>query len=489
MLPLYFISCPVLDDVEKRESDTLASAIASHQYGDGNWRDLRFEPWTALRVGERLAKLAIQIRDGIARVAPKDTGERPRASATRGSPESAVVGAPQPIAQGESGGERSQLGTGVDETAGAAPTAIVEPSTLVVAATGGGDHQTITEAVNAAIPGTLILVRPGIYEEGIVMSKPLEILGDGPLDKVVVQAAGQDVLLHKTNMGRVSNLTLRQMGGGDWYGVDIPQGRLDLEDCDISSEGLPCVAIHGGADPRLRRNRIHDRKAGGVLVYDNGMGTLEDNDLSGNALAGVDIREGGNPTLRRNRIHDGKASGVLVHDNGMGTLEDNDISGNAFAGVAIRDGGNPTLRRNRIHDGQHGVFVYDNGMGTLEDNDISGNAFAGVAIRDGGNPTLRRNRIHDGQQAGVFVHDNGMGTLEDNDIFGNANAGVVTHGGGNPTVLRNRINGNRLEAVRVTNGGGGRFEDNDLQDNKEGAWSISADSRGKTKRSGNRPED
>ena len=348
-----------------------------------------------------------------------------------------------PSPRASPGGERSQLGTGVDETASAAPTAIVEPSTLVVAATGGGDHQTITEAVNAAIPGTLILVRPGIYEEGIVMSKPLEILGDGPLDKVVVQAAGQDVLLHKTNMGRVSNLTLRQMGGGAWYGVDIPQGRLDLEDCDISSQGLACVAIHGGADPRLRRNRIHDRKAGGVLVYDNGMGTLEDNDLSGNALAGVEIREGGNPTLRRNRIH----------------------------------------------DGQHGVFVYDNGMGTLEDNDISGNAFAGVAIRDGGKPTLRRNRIHDGQQAGVFVHDNGMGTLEDNDIFGNANAGVVTHGGGNPTVLRNSINGNRLEAVRVTNGGGGRFEDNDLQDNKEGAWSISADSRGKTKRSGNRPED
>ena len=81
-----------------------------------------------------------------------------------------------------------------------------------------------------------------------------------------------------------------------------------------------------------------------------------------------------------------------------------------------------------------------------------------------------------------------MGTLEDNDILRNS-YGVLTQEGGHPTVLGNRINGNRSEAVRVTDGGGGRFKDNDLRDNKGGAWSISADSRGKTKRSGNRPED
>ena len=61
---------------------------------------------------------------------------------------------------------------------------------------------------------------------------------------------------------------------------------------------------------------------------------------------------GGNPTLRRNTIHDGKADGVYVFDDGLGILEDNDITANALAGVAIRTGGNPTLRRNTIHDGK-----------------------------------------------------------------------------------------------------------------------------------------
>ena len=146
-----------------------------------------------------------------------------------------------------------------------------------------------------------------------MIDKPLEIIGDGELGDVVIQATGKDVLVFKTTMGRISNLSMRQMGGGQWYGVDIAQGRLELEGCDITSQSLACVAIHDGADPRLRRNRIHDGKQTGVAVYKNGQGTLEDNDIFGNALAGVEIKTGSNPMLRRNRIHDGKTGGIYVH--------------------------------------------------------------------------------------------------------------------------------------------------------------------------------
>ena len=129
----------------------------------------------------------------------------------------------------------------------------------------------------------------------------------------------------------------------------------------------------------LRRNLIHDGKAGGVFFQDYGQGTLEDNDIFQNAYSGVEIRSGGNPTLRRNRIHDGKSAGVLVWDNGQGTLEDNDIFANAYSGVEIKTAGNPALRRNRIHDGKvGGVLIWDKGQGALEDNNIFQNAYSGA---------------------------------------------------------------------------------------------------------------
>ncbi|MFE5815378.1 right-handed parallel beta-helix repeat-containing protein [Streptomyces sp. NPDC056479] len=397
ILPVYYISARELDDPVLREADELARVLASRQYAD--WRELRFEPFTSPLVRKALAQLASRMRDtfwhppATTRARSAGTAEATRAAA--GSTEQ------------------------TDGMAKAAVMAKAEPPTHVVDPYHRGDFTTVSAAINAANPGDRILVRPGLYEEGLVVDKPLEILGDGPVADIQIRAHDADALMFRTSIGRVTNLTLRQTGG-NWYGVDITQGRLELEGCDISSQGLAAVAIRNGADPRLRRNRIHDGKSSGVLVYDNGMGTLEDNDITGNTLAGVAIKTGGNPTLRRNQIHDGKQVGVYVYDNGMGTLEDNDITGNTLAGVEIRTGGNPTLRRNQIHDGKYvGVNVYENGMGTLEDNDITGNTRAGVEIRTGGNPTLRANRINRNAYEAVWIYEGGGGVIEDNDLTAN----------------------------------------------------------------------
>ncbi len=255
-----------------------------------------------------------------------------------------------------------------------------------------GDYTTISEAIEAAKPGDRILVRPGIYLEGLVVDKPLEIVGEGERDEIIVQATGKNTLLFRTNIGRVANLTLRQIEGkGFWYGLDIVQGRLTLENCDISSQTSACVAIHDGADPRLRHNKIHDGNSTGVEVYDDGLGVLEDNDIFGNAFGQVSINEGGNPTLRRNKIHDGKLNGVIVYKNGLGVLEDNDIFGNLWAGVRVVSGGKPTLRRNHINrNGYIGIWISKEGGGIVEDNDLRDNYGGSLSISEDSKSNVRR---------------------------------------------------------------------------------------------------
>jgi len=474
ILPVYYIGYPLLDDEERRKSDKLAQIIANRQFAD--WRDLRFEPFTNTLVRKTLAQMAIQIREAME---------------SRQPPQKEII--PKPILKteslhGEAAPQVSQPDVSMGKPAGfrTGPSAKTEPPTRIVHPMHRGDFATITEAIQAADPGDRILVYPGLYEEGLVLDKPLEIVGVGGPEEVIVQTKGKNALSFRTTMGRVANLSLRQIGEGEWFCVDISQGRLELEDCDITSHSLACVGIHSGADPRLRRNRIHNSKQSGVFVYDNGQGTLEDNDIFDNTFYGVEIKTGGNPFIRRNRIHDAKQSGVFVYENGQGILEDNDIFGNAYSGVAIKTGGNPLIRRNRIHDGkQSGVFVYENGQGALEDNDIFCNTLAGVAIREGGNPALRRNRIHDGKQSGVFVYENGIGIIEDNDIFNNAYAGVRITTGGNPTIRRNHINQNGYEGLWIDNGGGGTIEDNDLRNNVKGPWDIAAACESKVKRARN----
>ena len=437
ILPVYWLTSPALEDRALHEAYPLARDLALRQCED--WRELRFAPATSPAAREAVTKLATSI---------SDTFRRPQASPPARAPESgSMAGSP---AQGT---ERAA-------DAKAEPTHVVGPFPQ-------GDFATVSEAIKAARPGDRILVRPGHYQESLVIDKDLVILGDGPVADIQISARHTHTVVFRASNSRIANLTLRQTGGeGRWYGVDITRGRLELEGCHITSRSSACVAIHGGANPRLRGNRIHHGAAAGVYVYDDGLGTLEDNDITANALAGVEITTGGDPTLTGNRIDHGKDAGVYVHDDGLGTLENNDITANALAGVAIGAGGDPTLRRNRIHHGKDaGVYVHDDGRGTLEDNDITANARAGVVIRDGAEPRLLGNLIHDGKQSGVCIYFNGLGTLEDNDITANALAGVEITTGGDPTLSGNRIHHGKDAGVYVHDDGRGTLENNDITDN------------------------
>jgi F-box protein 11 len=351
ILPVYYIGAREMDEPGLREEDELARVLWSRQYAD--WRELRFEPFTSPLVRKAIAVLASRMRD---------TFWQPPAAPARPARPARTAGPPA-----ESEGQAGDAGQ---------VTAKTEPPTHVVDAYQRGDFTMVGAAIKAAKPGDRILVRPGLYKEGLVVDKPLEILGDGPAADIVILARDAAALLFQASIGRVANLTLRQAGGtGKWQCVDITQGRLDLEGCDISSQSGTCVWIRNGADPRLRRNRIHHAQQSGVYVHDAGLGTLEDNDITGNSFSGVGIRTSGNPTLRRNQIHDNKESGVYVRDSGLGTLEDNDITGNGYRGVEIKTGGNPTVRANRINrNGYVAVWVHDGGRGVFEDNDLTGNA-------------------------------------------------------------------------------------------------------------------
>jgi parallel beta-helix repeat protein len=346
ILPVYYITSPEMNDPS---SDELAKVLASRQYA--NWRKLRLKPITSPEVLEAIAELAEQMAEafeqrghGPARSAAVQNRQAPRARERPGSTGQATARTEQPVH-------------------------IVDPWP------GRGDFTSVSAAIEEAKPGDKIVVRPGVYAEGLMMDKPLEIVGDGPVDEILIQARGMHALAFRTEVGRVANMTLRQVGGvGNWYAVDVSQGRLKLEGCDISSRGGVCIVIRDGADPQLRRNTIHDGKQSGVYIGNDGRGTLEDNDIAGNGTSGVEMSSEGNPTLRRNKIHHNREHGVCAYFGGLGMLEDNDIIGNRQSGVHTYNAANLTVRHNRINgNGYAAVWIDEGGRGVFEDNDLTGN--------------------------------------------------------------------------------------------------------------------
>ncbi|MEJ7576861.1 MAG: pectinesterase family protein [Pyrinomonadaceae bacterium] len=354
-------------------------------------------------------------------------------------------------------------------------TSVVAHAVVVVSRAGDGDYTSISEAIRNAVSGTRILVKPGLYEESVVVDKFVEIGGDGLREEIVVTSNRDSCVRMQAAQAVVRGLTLRAQAGAagkKFFAVDIPQGKLILEDCDIVSDSLSCVGIlNATADPLIRRCAIHDSSDSGIYIFEGAAGKIEDCDIYGNANVGVAISGGARPLIKGCKIHDGRDAGIVVWDGGAGLIEDCDIYDNRSAGIGISEGGEPTVRRCQIYRGGNtGVFVHRNGRALLEDCNIFGNAEANVAVTLGGNLVARECRIHNGEDAGVLLSDDGRAKLIDCEINGNSDAGVSVYAGGIAIMQNCNIKRNGKVGVRVKENGAANVENCDITENRIATW-------------------
>lgn len=400
----------------------------------------------------------------------------------------------------------------------------VRSNELVVSAAGDAEYRSITAALEAADPGMIIRVRPGVYSGGLTLDRPIEVIGEGPREAVIIDADNSDCILMETDKATVRGFTLRNRSGSrerKFYGVDVPSGDLLLENCDITCDSLACVAIHGSAaNATLRDCVIHHGKASGIYVWDSASGLLEGCDIHSHTLSGVEVKEnskvdlrrcfihdntqagahyhggasgtmiecdvhsnsntgvaistGAHPHLENCHIHDGKQSGVFIYDGGSGSVINCEIETNQLSGIEIKEKSNPVVRDCRVHDGNgSGIFVNENGLATIENCDIYANAYAGISVSEGANPTIRDCQVHDGKQGGIFIYDRGSGTIEGCAIFANTNAGLEIKKAADPVIRDCEIYDGKGSGVYVYEDGAGTIEGCDIRDNGRAGVTIS----------------
>ncbi|HEX8636172.1 MAG TPA: right-handed parallel beta-helix repeat-containing protein [Pyrinomonadaceae bacterium] len=371
----------------------------------------------------------------------------------------------------------------------------VSPSTsparqsFVVALDGNGDFLTLTDAVRRVPAGSRLLVRPGIYNEGLVIDKTLEIVGDGTLGEIIVRATKSSCLLMRADVATIRNLTLRgqsRVGGAHddgFFAVDIAHGQPLLDGCDISSDSLACVAIHNPtAAPTIRNCRIHHGVDSGVFAFDGAQGLIAACDIAENSNIGIAITGGASTSVRDCHIHDGADAGIVVWNHATSAIEGCDIYANRRANVGVSDASVAALRRCRIHDGDNtGVFIHRDGRATIEACNVYAHAEAEIAVTSGGEVRLSKCQIHDGQSHGVFVHEAGHAWLEGCDVFRNRGSGVHVDPDGGAVARACRINDNGHVGVSCEAGGAVEVEGCDLTQNRVAAWETDHGSRVKSR--------
>ena len=300
-------------------------------------------------------------------------------------------------------------------------------ATLVVSRRGGERYRYIRDAVKNAPPGARIIVRPGLYRESLLIDKPVEIVGDGAVEQIIVESEGSPCLLLRAPACAVHGLSLRCRGvenGGGHFAVDISYGKPLVEGCDIAGECGGGISIHGPATaPVIRRCKVHDGAGYGVWVWDNASGTVEDCEIYNNAGAGVMVS---GDTMEEARRMAAYVMGGDPEESPPGSV----FPGRAGAGANAAASEPPVIIRCDIRDGRgHGVWVHYKGRASVEHCRVSGNASAGVWVDQGSESVIRHSRIDGNGWEGVRITGESVSVVEDCDLRANGGgAWAIGHG-------------------------------------------------------------
>ncbi len=118
--------------------------------------------------------------------------------------------------------------------------------------------------IDKAKKGDIILLRPGHYAGNVVIDKPITLAGDGPRDRIVIDAQGRgSVLVLKTDGATIRNLTL--VNSGDQYndldaGVQVRGNFNIIKDVRID-ECLFGIDLQQASNNIIKRNEISSKKS------------------------------------------------------------------------------------------------------------------------------------------------------------------------------------------------------------------------------------
>jgi hypothetical protein len=276
--------------------------------------------------------------------------------------------------------------------------------TLVVSPQEGeGDYTRIQDAIDDAPEGSRIVIKPGVYNESLRLSKQLELIGDGPADQIVITTRESDVLYCTAPTARIRGLTFQGEVEGDealHFGVWVTVGAAEFEDCIITSLAGPSVAISGkDTRPTFRRCKLNDCGATGALISNGAKSTMEDCEVVNSAGPGFLITGAKTaPVLRRCVVRDGSDDGYRFADQASGLLVGCLATGNEHAGIVVMDGAALIVKDCVISkNGRAAVWINDADCSAVfENNDLRGNAKGSWRIAPGAEANItRRDNLED----------------------------------------------------------------------------------------------
>jgi parallel beta-helix repeat protein len=326
--------------------------------------------------------------------------------------------------------------------------------TYIVDDNGFADYRTIGEAVVAASNGDTIYLKPGIYNEEVVLDKSLNLTTlTGETEPIVLDGKGlkKGILITVDNCS-IEGLTLINFNAS---GIEIRSNGNIIRNNKFVND-RPGILVVSSFSNMIEKNTIEDCFAG-IALYarskDNNVtgndlrrGTIsfllnyaEHNKIANNSLyeskTGFEITNSSNVELIGNQI-EGAAIGIRAFNSSNCVFVGNKARGTIYCGISVvNDSRGLEIINNTISDSERGLFM-DNSNGckivgckfeniiaalqvvagsynNITDNSIKNSVDSAIELAYANSNVIERNAISKSER-GITIYQSSRNSLRNN---------------------------------------------------------------------------
>lgn len=330
------------------------------------------------------------------------------------------------------------------------------------------EYKSIAEALQVALPGSEILVDPGIYRDPLMIDGPVTIRAaidrdDGDaldaLENNKNESTWVEINVTATcailaNVEPI-NEAVRIIGCKvicdalvqvSMHAVYVRRGLVLLRNCFVSSSSGPVVfGQHKYTRVIIHSSVVAKGAQGGILVADHANISMHQVHCCHNAASGVEFRDGGEGTLEACHFYDNGRQGILVWkqagrvvardcrvfsqaqesgvmvSQGMVHLENCHVFGNNAAGIVSQRKGNLVAFKCEVHDNLDGILIQDTGCARVEKCDVHSNRANGIFVGfdHQASASITDNKVKNNHCRGILVGNMGKIVVRGNEESGN----------------------------------------------------------------------
>ncbi|RKT56739.1 right-handed parallel beta-helix repeat-containing protein [Saccharothrix australiensis] len=257
----------------------------------------------------------------------------------------------------------------------------------------GGDVPGAFPSIGAALAhassDAMISIRPGRYEENLVIDEMVTLTAaDGP-GTVEVRARSGSVLTCTADAVQLNGLVLGS-DDAELAAVDVPRGEVAMDSCRLHGASWAALVTRAEGSVVLRGCAVDNPGGAGLVIASPVTSTVEDTELAGLGSSGFVVTERGSAVLRRCSVRRVGGNGICVNGDARAVVEGGSITGAEKPAVVVQQRAAVAVTGLTVTDsGNLDLYVLSTGEVSIADSRFRGAGVQGVHIAGGSKPVLR----------------------------------------------------------------------------------------------------